>query len=65
MLSPQPCLHAGSNAVPEVPALESLIWHASDAAVQPIVANRRIEAVVQPQWDPRNLPFQPLVCPAM
>lgn len=41
--------------------LESLIWHASDGVVLPIMANRRIEKLAQPQWDARSLPFRPLV----
>jgi hypothetical protein len=38
----------------------SLIWHPSDLAVKPIVANRRIERLPEPRFDARALPFQPL-----
>ncbi|KAK9856467.1 hypothetical protein WJX84_005420 [Apatococcus fuscideae] len=37
--------------------LASLVWHASDLAVKPIVANRRIERLPEPRWDPRAIPF--------
>uniref|UniRef100_A0A7S3R0S0 Protein kinase domain-containing protein n=2 Tax=Dunaliella TaxID=3044 RepID=A0A7S3R0S0_DUNTE len=42
---------------PSTPALESLVWHASDAAVKPIVANRRIERLPEPKFDAKALPF--------
>ena len=45
---------------PGTPALETLVWHPSDAAVKPIVANRRIERLPEPRYDPRALPFQPM-----
>lgn len=38
----------------------ALVWHPSDAAVKPIVANRRIERLPEPQWDAKSLPFEPL-----
>ena len=38
-------------------ALDSLIWHPSDTAVKPIVANRRIERLPEPRYDPKALPF--------
>lgn len=41
-------------------AVEALIWHASDSAVKPIVANRRIERLPDPRYDPKGLPFTPL-----
>lgn len=44
--------------------LEDLIWHPSDSAVIPIVANRRIERIAEPQFDAAALPFPPLVCPS-
>ena len=43
------------------PSAASLIWHATDSSVKPIVSNRRIERLPEPQWDPRLLPFKPLV----
>ena len=43
--------------------LASLVWHASDLAVKPIVANRRIERLPEPRWDPRAIPFAILVHP--
>lgn len=39
----------------------ALIWHASDMAVKPIVANRRIERLPEPRWDARSIPFAILV----
>jgi len=42
---------------PGAPSLESLVWHASDAAVKPIVANRRIERLPEPKFDAKALPF--------
>lgn len=41
-------------------AVLQLIWHPSDSAVKPIVANRRIERLPEVQWDPKTLPFEPL-----
>lgn len=38
-------------------SIDNLIWHASDTAVKPIVANRRIERLPEPRYDPRGLPF--------
>ncbi|KAK9845677.1 hypothetical protein WJX84_012207 [Apatococcus fuscideae] len=35
----------------------ALVWHASDMAVKPIVANRRIERLPEPRWDSRSIPF--------
>jgi hypothetical protein len=55
-----PCLPA---CMPGEPQLEDFMWHASEAGVTPIVANRRIEKLAPLQWDPRALPFQPLVRP--
>lgn len=45
---------AGSQGV------EGLVWHSSDAAVKPIVANRRIERLPEPRFEPKGLPFTPL-----
>eukprot|EP00891_Asterochloris_glomerata_P004830 jgi/Astpho2/4830/e_gw1.00068.1.1_t len=47
------------------PSAASLIWHATDSSVKPIVSNRRIERLPEPQWDPRLLPFKPLALPEM
>jgi len=44
-------------ATTERPAVEDLIWHASDSAVKPIVGNRRIERVAEPRWEARSLSF--------
>lgn len=46
-----------TTADPSTPALEGLVWHASDAAVKPIVANRRIERLPEPKFEPKALPF--------
>lgn len=46
-----------------VGAVETLIWHASDSAVKPIVANRRIERLPEPKYDPKSLPFTPMLLP--
>ena len=43
------------------PSVYDLIWHATDASVKPIVANRRIERLPEPKWDARALPFKALV----
>jgi hypothetical protein len=43
----------------------SLIWHPSDSAVKPIVANRRIERLAEPAWDAAALPFAPLTLQGM
>ena len=40
--------------------LESLIWHPSDTAVKPIVANRRIERLPEPKFESKTLPFTPM-----
>ncbi|GLI65982.1 hypothetical protein VaNZ11_009669 [Volvox africanus] len=40
-------------------SLDDLIWHASDTAVKPIVANRRIERLPEPRYDAASLPFRP------
>jgi hypothetical protein len=45
--------------------LASLIWHASDTAVKPIVGNRRIERLPEPRFEARDLPFQPLTLTEM
>jgi hypothetical protein len=45
--------------------LLSLIWHPSDSAVKPIVANRRIERLAEPAWDAASLPFAPLTLQGM
>ena len=37
--------------------IEGLIWHSSDTAVKPIVANRRIERVPESKYDPKALTF--------
>ena len=42
---------------PSMPALDALVWHASDAAVKPIVANRRIERLPEPKFEPKALQF--------
>ena len=55
---------AGEGSETE-PRLEDLIWHPSDSAVLPIVANRRIESVADPQFDAAALPFPPLVRPSV
>jgi len=49
-----------SSAAESEAALSSLIWHPSDSAVKPIVANRRIERLAEPAWDAAALPFAPL-----
>lgn len=41
-------------------AVLQLIWHPSDSAVKPIVANRRIERLPEVQYDGNSLPFEPL-----
>eukprot|EP00884_Botryococcus_braunii_P012001 jgi/Botrbrau1/20801/Bobra.0156s0030.1 len=55
---------AGGEAQPSGQAIrpitEDLIWHTSDAAVKPIVANRRIERLPELRWDSSKLPFAPL-----
>lgn len=48
----------GSNS--DLMGVQRLIWHPSDAAVKPIVGNRRIERLPDPKWDPKTLPFNPL-----
>jgi serine/threonine-protein kinase ULK4 len=45
--------------------LLSQIWHPSDSAVKPIVANRRIERLPDPTWTAAALPFPPLSLPGM
>jgi serine/threonine-protein kinase ULK4 len=40
--------------------VEGIIWHVSDSAVKPIVANRRIERLPEPRYEPKGLPFTPL-----
>lgn len=45
--------------------LLSLIWHPTDSAVKPIVANRRIERLAEPSWDAASLPFAPLTLQGM
>jgi serine/threonine-protein kinase ULK4 len=45
--------------------LQSLMWHPSDSAVKPIVANRRIERLAEPSWDAASLPFAPLTLQGM
>ncbi|PNW72926.1 hypothetical protein CHLRE_14g612000v5 [Chlamydomonas reinhardtii] len=46
-------------------SLEELIWHPSDTAVKPIVANRRIERLPDPRFDAASLPFKPWSLPEM
>ncbi len=41
--------------------ITALIWHGSDLAIKPIMANRRIERLPEPRWDPRSIPFATLV----
>eukprot|EP00955_Chlamydomonas_euryale_P023544 248985-Chlamydomonas_euryale.AAC.1 len=36
------------------------MWHPSDTAVKPIVANRRIERLPEPKFDAKALPFPAL-----
>ncbi|GLC54130.1 hypothetical protein PLESTB_000827100 [Pleodorina starrii] len=45
--------------------LEDLIWHASDTAVKPIVANRRIERLPEPRYDATGWTFKPLTLAEM
>jgi serine/threonine-protein kinase ULK4 len=40
--------------------VEALIWHTSDTAVKPIVANRRIERLPEPRFEAKALPFPAL-----
>lgn len=55
-----------SSSMPRSAApLTSLIWHASDTAVKPIVGNRRIERLPEPRFEARDLPFQPLTLTEM
>ncbi len=42
------------------PSVEALVWHTSDSAVKPIVANRRIEKLPEPKFDIKALPFAPM-----
>lgn len=49
------------RATPGQPSLEKLIWHPSDVSIKPIVANRRIERLPEPKWDPAALSFEALV----
>lgn len=51
---------SGGGGEDGVCELQSLMWHPSDAAVKPIVANRRIERLSEPGWDAALLPFAPL-----
>ena len=51
------------RAAPGEPTLAMLIWHTSDLSIKPIVANRRIERLPEPKWDPAALAFQALVRP--
>ncbi|PNH11471.1 Serine/threonine-protein kinase ULK4 [Tetrabaena socialis] len=46
-------------------SMEELIWHTSDTAVKPIVANRRIERLPEPRYDAASLPFKPWSLPEM
>jgi hypothetical protein len=55
------CSSAGDSQA----ELQQLIWHPSDAAVKPIVANRRIERLAEPSWDATALPFAPLTLQSM
>ncbi|KAJ9520906.1 hypothetical protein QJQ45_014112 [Haematococcus lacustris] len=56
----QGTLPSPSTAGGPSPAMDALIWHASDAAVKPIVANRRIERLPEPRYEAKSLPFTPL-----
>ena len=49
-----------SSSRQDGPKVEDLVWHPSDSAVKPIVANRRIERLPEPKWEPKGLPFEPL-----
>lgn len=46
-------------------SVELLIWHASDTAVKPIVANRRIERLPEPKYDAKALTFPALSLPEL
>ena len=46
-----------SGALGSAGGVEALIWHASDTAVKPIVANRRIERLPEPRYEAKALPF--------
>ena len=41
----------------EPASIDGLIWHPTDTAVKPIVANRRIERLPEPRFDGKSLPF--------
>lgn len=41
-------------------SVEVMLWHASDTAVKPIVANRRIERLPEPKFDAKALTFPAL-----
>ena len=62
-----PCCSIAVPAAPPArstlgqPSLEKLIWHPSDLSIKPIVANRRIERLPEPKWDPVTLSFRALV----
>lgn len=47
------------------PPLESLVWHASDVMVKPIVGNRRIERLPELRFDSTSLPFPALTLAQM
>eukprot|EP00798_Chlamydomonas_sp_ICE-L_P014436 gene14436-20443_t len=47
----------GAGADQGAGSIEALIWHLSDTAVKPIVANRRIERLPEPRFDAKALPF--------
>jgi serine/threonine-protein kinase ULK4 len=53
------------DAARRTAALLGLMWHASDLAVKPIVANRRIERLPEPVWDAALLDFAPLTLQQM
>jgi serine/threonine-protein kinase ULK4 len=41
------------------------LWHPTDSAVKPIVANRRIERLPEAKYEAKALPFEPLSLPAL
>ena len=46
--------------LPDCSSERPWLWHPTDAAVTPIVQNRRIESWPAPVWDPHSLPLRAL-----
>ena len=65
-LNPKPpAAPPATDAGAALESIASLMHHATDSAIKPIVLNRRIEVLPEPMYDPAGLPFPALTVAQM